>query len=415
MQNADVVIVGGGLAGSLAAAMLGRAGIDAILVDPNPVYPPDFRCEKLDSVQVEILKKTGLAPDILRATTPDRQTWVARFGRIVEKRPGDQQGIYYAPLVNAVRALIPDTVRIVNAKATELATGGERQRVTLSTGDEISARLIVLANGLSVALRHNLGLTRETVSPCHSISIGFDAVPAGRAAFDFPALTYYTERTSDQAALITLFPIGANMRANLFVYRDMQDPWLRRMRNAPQETLFAMWPGLRKIMGEFTVDGPVQIRPIDLYVSDGHRQGGVVLVGDAYSTSCPAAGTGARKVLNDVERLCNVHIPQWLATPGMDAVKIGAFYDDPVKQAGDAFARDKAYSLKAFSLSDAPAWRARRVVKFVMQYAAGTLRRLFGEHGASEVTPVVTDADVTLVPAQTRAQRVNDPSTQTAA
>ena len=415
MQNADVVIVGGGLAGSLAAAMLGRAGIDAILVDPNPVYPPDFRCEKLDSVQVEILKKTGLASDILRATTPDRQTWVARFGRIVEKRPGDQQGIYYAPLVNAVRALIPDTVRIVNAKATELATGGERQRVTLSTGDEISARLIVLANGLSVALRHNLGLTRETVSPCHSISIGFDAVPAGRAAFDFPALTYYTERTSDQAALITLFPIGANMRANLFVYRDMQDPWLRRMRNAPQETLFAMWPGLRKIMGEFTVDGPVQIRPIDLYVSDGHRQGGVVLVGDAYSTSCPAAGTGARKVLNDVERLCNVHIPQWLATPGMDAVKIGAFYDDPVKQAGDAFARDKAYSLKAFSLSDAPAWRARRVVKFVMQYAAGTLRRLFGEHGASEVTPVVTDADVTLVPAQTRAQRVNDPSTQTAA
>ena len=415
MQNADVVIVGGGLAGSLAAAMLGRAGIDAILVDPNPVYPPDFRCEKLDGVQVEILKKTGLASDVLRAATPDRETWVARFGRIVEKRPGDQHGIYYAPLVNAVRALIPDKVRIVNAKATELATGGERQRVTLSTGDEISARLIVLANGLSVALRHNLGLTRETVSPCHSISIGFDAVPAGRAAFDFPALTYYTERTSDQAALITLFPIGANMRANLFVYRDMQDPWLRRMRNAPQETLFAMWPGLRKIMGEFTVDGPVQIRPIDLYVSDGHRQGGVVLVGDAYSTSCPAAGTGARKVLNDVERLCNVHIPQWLATPGMDAIKIGAFYDDPVKQAGDAFARDKAYSLKAFSLSDAPAWRARRLAKFVMQYAAGTLRRLFGEHGASEVTPVVTDADVTLVPAQTRAQRVNDPSTQTAA
>ena len=415
MQNTDVVIVGGGLAGSLAAAMLGRAGIDTILVDPNPVYPPDFRCEKLDSTQVEILKRTGLAGDILRHTTPDRQTWVARFGHVIEKRPGDQQGIYYAPLVNAVRALIPDNVRIVNAKATALSTSDERQRVTLSTGDDISARLIVLANGLSVGLRHNLGLTRETVSPTHSITIGFDAVPAGRAAFDFPALTYYAESTDDNAALITLFPIGANMRANLFVYRDMQDPWLREMRSAPQETLFAMWPGLRKIMGDFTVDGPVQIRPIDLYVSDGHRQGGVVLVGDAYSTSCPAAGTGARKVLNDVERLCNVHIPQWLATPGMDAVKIGAFYDDPIKQAGDAFARDKAYSLKAFSLSDAPAWRARRLAKFVMQYAAGTLRRLFGEHGAREATPVVTDADVTLVPAQTRAPRVNDPSTQTAA
>ena len=120
-------------------------------------------------------------------------------------------------------------------------------------------------------------------------------------------------------------------------------------------------------------------------------------------------------MLNDVERLCNVHIPQWLASPGMDAAKIGAFYDDPVKQAGDAFARDKAYSLKAFSTSDAPVWRARRLAKFLVQYAVGTLRHLFGEHGTPEAAPVVTEADVTLVPSAPMAQRVNDPSTQTAA
>ena len=79
----------------------------------------------------------------------------------------------------------------------------------------------------------------------------------------------------------------------------------------------ALWPGLRKLMGDFTVPSFVQIRPVDLYVTQGYRQNGVVLVGDAFSTSCPAAGTGARKVLVDVERLCNVHIPHWLATPGM--------------------------------------------------------------------------------------------------
>jgi 2-polyprenyl-6-methoxyphenol hydroxylase-like FAD-dependent oxidoreductase len=42
MRYTDIAIVGGGLAGSTTAAMLGRAGISAILIDPHPVYPPTF-------------------------------------------------------------------------------------------------------------------------------------------------------------------------------------------------------------------------------------------------------------------------------------------------------------------------------------------------------------------------------------
>ena len=52
IHRTDVAIVGGGLAGSFTAAMLGRAGVDAILVDPHTEYPPDFRGEKLDGDQV---------------------------------------------------------------------------------------------------------------------------------------------------------------------------------------------------------------------------------------------------------------------------------------------------------------------------------------------------------------------------
>jgi hypothetical protein len=98
-----------------------------------------------------------------------------------------------------------------------------------------------------------------------------------------------------------------------------------------------------------------------------------VLAGDAIATSCPAAGTGARKVLNDIERLCNVHIRQWLATPGMGAGKIACFYDDPVKRACDDFAASKAYSLKEFSLSTSPAGQLRRIGKFAGQAIRGTL------------------------------------------
>ena len=383
MLNTDVAIIGGGLAGSLTAAMLGRANIDTILIDPHPAYPPDFRCEKLDGAQVELLKKTALAEAVLRSATPDRESWVARFGRVIDKRPGDQQGIFYAPLVNTVRGLIPDTVTTIYAKAAELTTNNDNQHVTLSNGEEVFARLVVLANGLNISLRHTLGLTRTILSECHSISVGFNVLPTRRRSFEFPALTYYAESVRDRAALLTLFPIGAVMRANLFVYRDMHDPWLRDMRTSPQQTLLALMPGLGELMGDFEVEGPVKIRPVDLYATGGHCQPGIVLVGDAFATSCPAAGTGARKALTDVERLCNVHIPRWLATPGMNAAKIASFYDDPVKRACDTFSLRKAYDLRAFSVDASMPWRVRRWIKFLGQYTVGTLRlarQKFGAH-----------------------------------
>ena len=85
-----------------------------------------------------------------------------------------------------------------------------------------------------------------------------------------------------------------------------------------------------------------------------------MLVGDAFETTCPVTGTGTDKVFTDVERLCNVHIPAWLATDGMDENKIAAFYDDPVKTACDAWSSAKAYSFRSVTLDNGLYWRAQR-------------------------------------------------------
>ena len=376
MRQTDIVIAGGGLAGSIAAAMLARDGFRVVLVDPHEIYPLDLRCEKLDGPQTRILQRTGLAGAVLRAGTLDGECWIARFGRVIEKRRGDQYGILYDELVNTVRAEIPKNVEFINAKVNTIANSPDRQLVTLSTGEEISARLVVVANGLNIGLGHALGMTREDVSKCHSITIAFDLKPVGQSYFDFPALTYYPERASDRMAYITLFPIGSAMRANFMVYRDMNDPWLREMRHRPTETLFALMPALRKLTGEAEVVGPVKIRPADLYVTRDHVRPGVVLVGDAFATSCPAAGTGTSKVFTDVERLCNVHIPQWFASPGMGADKIAAFYADPVKLACDQHSFDKAFSLRSMSIDESLPWRTRRWARFVGRLAIGTARRI---------------------------------------
>ncbi len=376
MRHTDIAIVGGGLAGSTAAAMLGRAGISCILIDPHKVYPPDFRCEKLGGPQYATIAKTGLLDAIQRASTHDGSVWTARLGRLLDIRPSDQLGIIYDDLVNAVRREIPRDVEFIESKVTSIATTSDRQTLVLANGEEISARLVVLANGLNVGLRHTLGIERVPVSSCHSITIGFNVLPVGRKAFEFPALTYYSERSEARMAYLTLFPIGDVMRANLMVYRDMDDPWLRRMRQTPEAALAEIMPNLRRLTGAFKVDGTIRIRPADLYRTSGHRQAGIVLVGDAFATSCPAAGTGTAKVFTDVERLCNVLIPRWLASPGMNEVKISQFYDDPEKRACDENSAREAYTLRAMSIDTGLSWHARRWVRFSGRLALGTLRRL---------------------------------------
>jgi 2-polyprenyl-6-methoxyphenol hydroxylase-like FAD-dependent oxidoreductase len=376
MRYTDIAIIGGGLAGSTAAAMLGRAGVSAVLIDPHPAYPPDFRVEKISGeVQLERFRKTGLAQMALRSATHDGENWIARFGYLLDKRPSQQYGIRYDALVNALRAAIPDEVERITAKVTSLSTSAERQKVVMSNGEEVSARLVVMANGLNVGLRHQLGIARRIVSACHSITIGFDIAPAGRPCFDFPALTYFSERPSDRIPYLTLFPIGDGMRGNLFVYREPDDPWLKAMRQAPEATLNAALPRLARLIGDFRISGDIRIRPADLYVSSGHLQPGVVLVGDAFETTCPVTGTGTDKVFTDVERLCNVHIPGWLATDGMDEHKIAAFYDDPVKKACDAWSIAKAYHFRSVSIDGGLYWQAQRWARFLAWSGEGLLRR----------------------------------------
>src|SRR6185436_5559272 len=201
MKYTDIAIIGGGLAGSTAAAMLGRAGIPTILIDPHQAYPFDFRVEKISGdEQLGRFYQTGIADSVLRSATHDGENWIARFGYLLDKKPSRQYGIMYDALIGAIRAEIPPPAELIYAKAVDVATSAERQKVTLSTGEVISARLVVLANGLSVGLRRNLGIERQVISASHSISIGFDLVPVGRPAFEFPALTYFSERASERVA-----------------------------------------------------------------------------------------------------------------------------------------------------------------------------------------------------------------------
>jgi hypothetical protein len=93
-------------------------------------------------------------------------------------------------------------------------------------------------------------------------------------------------------------------------------------------------------------------------------------------------------VFTDVERLCNVHIPAWLGSDGMDTDKIAAFYDDPVKKACDAWSNAKAYDFRSVSIENGLYWRAQRWARFMAWLGEGLLRRLRNRFNAESKFPV---------------------------
>jgi 2-polyprenyl-6-methoxyphenol hydroxylase-like FAD-dependent oxidoreductase len=370
-HDADVLIIGAGLAGATTATLLARSGVEVMLIDRHAECPACFKAEKVEPDQAELLRTFGMF-DTLRPTLGAiDEVKTVRRGE-VSQRTVEQYGGYYHDIVNHVRRGLPADVDPRIGRVTKLSTSATRQSVTLSDGTVLTARLLVLASGATGQLGAQLGLQRRMISEHHSLSFGFSIARIDDQPFDFDSINVYSQDPQARVGYVTLFAFpDGEMRANLFTYWDPQDPRVKEMLRQPKMELERLFPELAAHVGAFRVTTKVSTGVRDLYDSVGHRQAGVVLIGDSYQGACPSTGSGLSKVLTDVDVLCHDCIPRWLATPEMGVEKIDEFYDSPAKRASDRFAlgaalhgREVALGSTRFSrLQQTGAWR--RAVRFV--------------------------------------------------
>jgi 2-polyprenyl-6-methoxyphenol hydroxylase-like FAD-dependent oxidoreductase len=361
------VIVGGGMAGSLLALVLGRAGVGVKLIDLKRDVAPAFRNEKLGIDQIERLRRLGVLACFQEAC------WGVAPADGATPPPGKPHlkdcGARYDRWIERLRAAWPAEVDFIEGKVVDVSTSSDTQAAVLSTGARIEGRLLVMATGRGERLRQGLNMSRRLLSERHSICIGFsvalptedDARPANIVAAKF----------GSRHAYVTYFPMLDEIRVNMFSYRELDDPWVAGVRKAPLDCLARDFPEAAAALAGLAIVRAPEIRSTDLYASEGHIQPGVVLLGDAFHAPCPASGTGMTRILNDVERLAGTHLPQWLATPGMDADKIAAFYADPLKLAVDKCSLQASMMGRRSAIDQGLYWRVRRI--------AGKLRRLIAD------------------------------------
>jgi 2-polyprenyl-6-methoxyphenol hydroxylase-like FAD-dependent oxidoreductase len=343
--QSDVIVVGAGFAGALAALALARQGLRVAAIDLHTTYGSDFRCEKFNAEQAQLLDELG----VVGLLSPEGPKALI------------QHGLRYERMVNAMRGAWPEQVRFHQGRVQTIQTGAATQQVELSTGEQLQGRLVVLATGPGERLRKSLGITKRVLRERHSICIGMTLARPDGGAFGFSSLVRHGERAGDGIGFASFFPMDGAMRVNLFSYRDLASDWARSFRDDPLGALISTFPDLEPLIGDAPAVGPAEFGVTDLYEACGCVMPGVVVIGDAFRSSCPATGMGMTRILTDVRQLVLTHAPSWLASAGMGADKIAAFYADPAKQAVDLTSARRAETARLAATATSLRWRGYRL------------------------------------------------------
>ncbi|MBB3569218.1 NAD(P)/FAD-dependent oxidoreductase [Rhizobium sp. BK491] len=356
--DTDIAIVGGGLSGTLTACLLGRAGYRVTLIDRHRVFPQEFRVEKIGRGEIEKLEQLQLLAPLFKVAAPFDDIVNLHRGRILDRTHGQHYGFFYNRLVGAMRAALPETVNFVVGQVTGLRTSAKQQRISILGKDELTARLLVLATGMGDMLHRDLGISHKSIGERRPLAFGFNIRPLQSNRFRHTALRYHGD--GDGIDRLDLFPVADATRANLFLFRDPRDSWVRSLHDDPKQALIAAFPSLVDHFGDFEIASRIDSWLTEITLAENCRQDGVVLIGDAYLTSCPATGLGVSRLLTDVERLCRTYVPQWMTETAIDHTRIAAYYDDPKKadmDIGSVQMADRHFNLTA---KTDVGWRLRR-------------------------------------------------------
>jgi 2-octaprenyl-6-methoxyphenol hydroxylase len=309
MKTFEIAVIGGGLAGMIAAIALGRGGRNVALIAP-PAPRQDRRTTALMDQSIRFLDRLTLWDKLKPAAAPLATMRIIDGTNRLLRAPtttfrsaevGLEAFGYNFPN-KALMEVLEDAVSTegnitrFTAFADAIEVSADIVAITLSDGEMLTAEFAVGADGRKSKLRETVGIdTRNWSYPQTAMVLNF----AHSLSHENISTEFHTENGP-----FTQVPLPGN-RSSLVWVQNPSDAEARSEMSL-SELSNVVEERMQSLLGKVTVEEAVQIWPLSGMMAHRSGKGRVALIGEAAHVFPPIGAQGLNLSLRDVMALDDI-------------------------------------------------------------------------------------------------------------
>ncbi len=309
MQHYEIAIIGGGLAGQVAALALGRAGRKICLVAAAPKHD-DGRTTALMDQSVRYLERLGVWDKIApSAAALSVMQILDGTNRLLRAPPAQFRasdiGLYafgynipnkaLVEVLDGALAAEPNLTRI-ETNVESVAVQTDKVTIAISGGDIIEADFVIGADGRKSITREAAGIeVRKWSYQQSALVLNFGhSLPHGNVSTEF-----HTE-----SGPFTQVPLPGSRSSLVWVVRPEEATRLTGL--ATEELSKIVEARMQSILGKVTVEAQAQAWPLSSMMAERFGAGRVALIGEAAHAFPPIGAQGLNLSLRDSMTLADL-------------------------------------------------------------------------------------------------------------
>jgi 2-octaprenyl-6-methoxyphenol hydroxylase len=315
-NNADVIIIGGGMIGLAQALTLAAHGITSHVIDradPAIMLADGFdgRTSAISSSSMKMFEAIGLSDALAGKGCPIAQIWVSdglKPGSL-DFVPSEDDGylgqMYENRLLRRILHTAASESPHIHLHMPSVITGKERSEsgvsVTLDNGAILSAQLLVVAEGRGSQTRDEAGLKIAHWQYDHAAMVGaiFHEKPHNEIAYEI----FYP---TGPFAILPMLDKADGRHRSAIVWSQTRGDAPAYMKLSDRAFAAELEKAMGNMLGKVEIAAPLSSYPLGFHHCTTITAQRLVLVGDSAHGIHPIAGQGLNLGLRDVATLAEV-------------------------------------------------------------------------------------------------------------